>query len=317
MAQQLQKSSCSFSHTTLVSSPKVAQPVGGTGRFKGNGTVNSSQSKVSGSKPQSSVGISQSRVFALTTQDAQTSNTVVSGILPICSINAHVLFDIGSTHSFIFPLFASCLGKDHSCLEQSLMVSTPLKEAFIAKYEYKSCVVRIKDKDTLVDLVLLDMLDFDVILGINWLSPCYASVDCHNKLVRFDFPREPSFCIQGDRNITPTNLISAVTAKRMLNKGCHGYLAVVKDTQANVGSLDQIPIVREFSNVFLEELPGLSLEREIEFCIDLIPNINPISIPLYRMLPLKLKELKNQLEDLLDKGFFRPNVSPWGAPVLS
>ncbi|XWS60822.1 hypothetical protein CRYUN_Cryun07bG0070400 [Craigia yunnanensis] len=109
----------------------------------------------------------------------------------------------------------------------------------------------------------------------------FASVDCHNKLVRFDFPREPSLCIQGDRSITPTNLISTITARRILNKGCHGYLVVVKDTQANVGSLDQIPIVKEFSDVFPEELPGLPPEREIEFCIDLIPDTNPISIPLY------------------------------------
>ena len=66
----------------------------------------------------------------------------------------------------------------------------------------------------------------------------------------------------------------------MLNNGCHKYLVVLKDTQANVGSLDQIPFVREFFDVFLEELPGLPPKREIEFCIDLISDTNPISIPL-------------------------------------
>ncbi|XWS57101.1 hypothetical protein CRYUN_Cryun09bG0142600 [Craigia yunnanensis] len=89
----------------------------------------------------------------------------------------------------------------------------------------------------------------------------------------------------------------------MLNKGCHGYLAVVKDTYTNAGSLDQIPIVNEFFDVFLEELLGLPPKKEIEFCINLIHDTNPISIPPYRMVPVELKELKNQLKDLLDKGF--------------
>lgn len=196
------------------------------------------------------------------------------------------------------------------------MVSTPLKEIFVAEWEYESCVVRVKDKDTSVNLVVLDTLDFDVILGMDWLSPCHASVDCYHKLVRFDFPGEPSFSIQGDRSNAPTNLISVISARRLLRQGCIGYLAVVKDSQAKIGDVTQVSVVKEFVDVFPEELPGLPPEREVEFCIDLIPDTRPISIPPYRMAPAELKELKDQLEDLLDKGFIRPSVSPWGAPVL-
>ena len=147
------------------------------------------------------------------------------------------------------------------------MVSIPLNKAFVAKYEYKSCVVRIKDKDTLVDLVLLDMLDFDAILGMDWLSPWHASVDCHNKLVRFDFLEEPSYCIQGDRNIAPTNLISTITSRKMLNNGCHRYLVVVKDTHANVGSLDQIPLVKEFSMCSQKSYQACHLKGRLNFVL--------------------------------------------------
>jgi hypothetical protein len=74
--------------------------------------------------------------------------------------------------------------------------------------------------------------------------------------------------------------------------------------------------VRDFVDVFLEELPGLPPDREIEFTIDLLPGTGPISKAPYRMAPLELKELKEQLQELLDRGFIHPSVSPWGAPVL-
>lgn len=72
----------------------------------------------------------------------------------------------------------------------------------------------------------------------------------------------------------------------------------------------------EFSEVFPNDLPGIPHEREIDFGIYLLPKTNPISIPPYRMAPAELKELKAQLKDLLDKGYIRPSISPWGAPVL-
>ncbi|EOX94130.1 DNA/RNA polymerases superfamily protein [Theobroma cacao] len=290
------------------SAPSVAVSSGReVGGSRGRGAGTSSQGRPSGSGHQSSIGRGQARVFALTQQEAQTSNAVVSGILSVCNMNARVLFDPGATHSFISPCFASRLGRGRVRREEQLMVSTPLKEIFVAEWEYESCVVRVKDKDTSVNLVVLDTLDFDVILGMDWLSPCHASVDCYHKLVRFDFPGEPLFSIQGDRSNAPTNLISVISARRLLRQGCIGYLAVVKDSQAKIGDVTQVSVVKEFVDVFPEELPGLPPEREVEFCIDLIPDTRPISIPPYRMAPAELKELKDQLEDLLDKGFIRPS----------
>ena len=74
--------------------------------------------------------------------------------------------------------------------------------------------------------------------------------------------------------------------------------------------------MREFSDMFPEDLSGLPPNRELEFRIELLLRSAPISIPLYMMAPVELKELKTQLQDLIDKGFIRPSVSPWCAPVL-
>ena len=76
-------------------------------------------------------------------------------------------------------------------------------------------------------------------------------------------------------------------------------------------------MVREFLDLFPAEFPGLPPEREVEFNIELLPGTSPISRAPYRMAPTELRELKAQLQDLIDKGFIRPSTSPWGAPILS
>ena len=80
--------------------------------------------------------------------------------------------------------------------------------------------------------------------------------------------------------------------------------------------MEMIPVVREFPYVFLEELPGIPLEKEVDLSIEIVPGTAPVSRAPYRMAPAELKELKVHLQELLDKGFVRPSVSPWGAPVL-
>ena len=87
-------------------------------------------------------------------------------------------------------------------------------------------------------------------------------------------------------------VISALRAKRLLRKGCQRYLAHVVDTRKEVLKLDDIPVVRDFPNVFLEDLPGMPIDREIEFSIDLLLGTSPISKAPYQMAPTELKELK-------------------------
>ena len=102
----------------------------------------------------------------------------------------------------------------------------------------------------------------------------------------------------------------------MISKGCLYYIVRVQDLDSEVPPIESVPVVSEFAEVFRNDLPIIPLERHTDFGIDLMPDTNPISIPPYQMAPAKLKELKAQLKDLLDKGFIRPRISTWGAPVL-
>ena len=99
----------------------------------------------------------------------------------------------------------------------------------------------------------------------------------------------------GDKSSAPQNLISAITARKMLRKKCQGYLALVRDTTAEKTSISDIPVACEFPYNFPNELLGLLPQREIEFCINMVPDTALISMPPYRMASAELKELKKNL----------------------
>ena len=113
-----------------------------------------------------------------------------------------------------------------------------------------------------------------------------------------------------------SNVISATSARTMLRKGREAYLDYVIETEKARPNVSDIPTVSDFPDVFPEVLPGLPPQREIEFAIDVVPGATLASITPYRMAPAELKELKLQLQELLEKGFIQPSVSPWGAPML-
>ena len=114
----------------------------------------------------------------------------------------------------------------------------------------------------------------------------------------------------GNRRVLPTFVISALETKRLLLKGCESYLVHVVDTSVTEIKLENVPVVCEFSDVFPENLPGLPPDRELEFRIEVLPGSALISIPPYKMAPMELKELKTQLQDLVNKGFIHSSVSP-------
>ena len=141
-------------------------------------------------------------------------------------------------------------------------------------------------------------------------------VDYFIKKVAFRKLGFPELEFEGDSKALPTCVISTLEAKRLLHKSCEAYLAHVIDTLTQKVTLESVPIVQEFSDMFPKDLSRLPLDRELEFGINLLLKSAPISIPPYRMTTTKLKELKTQLQDLVDKGFIRSSVSPWGAPML-
>ncbi|XP_060974274.1 uncharacterized protein LOC133039400 [Cannabis sativa] len=137
------------------------------------------------------------------------------------------------------------------------------------------------------------------------------------KMVTFEPENEEPFVFVGSIQGSRVPRISALKARDLLRSGCVGFLAVVVDSSKPVLlGPEEVKVVKEFLDVFPEELPGLPPQREIDFVIDLIPGAEPVSKAPYRMAPAELKELKIQLQGMLDLGFTRPSVSPWGAPVL-
>ncbi|GKF97390.1 hypothetical protein Tco_0293211, partial [Tanacetum coccineum] len=90
----------------------------------------------------------------------------------------------------------------------------------------------------------------------------------------------------------------------------------VMEKKSDEKRLEDIPVVKEFFDVFPEDLPGLPLVRQVEFQIELIPGAAPVARTPYRLAPSEMQELSNQLQELTDRGFIRPSTSPWGAPVL-
>ena len=209
----------------------------------------------------------------------------------------------------------------HACLEVEpldyvLSVSTPSGEIMLSKEKIKACEIEIAGRVLDVTLLVLDMRDFDVILGMDWLATNHASIDCSRKEVVFSPPTASSFKFKGVGTVVLPKVISAMKASKLLNQGTWSILASVVDTKEDETSLTSEPVVREYPDVFPKDLPGLPPHREVDFAIELEPNTTPISRAPYRMAPAELKELKVQLQELLDKGFIRPSVSPWGAPVL-
>ncbi|XP_070046516.1 uncharacterized protein [Nicotiana tomentosiformis] len=213
--------------------------------------------------------------------------------------------DPGSTLSYITPFFAGKRGKEPELLRRPFEVSTPVGKFMVVRRVYRGCDLMIHHRHTLVDLNEIEIIEFEAIMAMHLLASCYAMLECWKKVIHFNFSEDPIIEWKGDVAV-PKDDHERMFLSYGAGAGCGG--------EVSCPSIDSI--VSEIPDVFPYELPGIPPEREIEFSIDVPPDTQPIFIPLYRMAPNELKELKTQLKDLLDKGFIRPSTSPWAAPVL-
>ena len=284
-----------------------------TGRGRGRGAGGRGSTPIS----QIQSGIrTQAQVFSVTQQEADASPDVITGLISVYDHDAYALVDPGATHSFISVPFTERHQIESQPIDGRMVVSVPNGDTMISERIVPGSRLVIQNKDFPVDLIVLSIHDFDIILGMDWLSKHRSTLDCYKKEVRLVRPEEPGVIFRGIRREITPSLINAMTTSKMLRKGCQGYLAFVVDRRQEGTRLEDIPIIKEFPDVFPDDISGLPPDREVEFTIDLIPETEPISIPPYRMAPAELRELKAQLEDLSSKGFIRPSISPWGAPVL-
>ncbi|XP_070003197.1 uncharacterized protein [Nicotiana sylvestris] len=222
----------SSSSATIVAPPQARSSHNQTGHGAGRGADRVTQ------------GGGQPRLVAtLDRQSAEASAEVITGILLVCSQNAYAIMDPGSAFSYVTPYFAINLGLELEQLSEPFLVSTPVGELVKVTRVYRGCIVSVQGRNTKADLIELEMVDFDVIMGMDWLSSCYAMLYCHAKI-----------------------------AQRMISNGCLAYLAHIINPESEPPTLQSVPIVREFQEVFPDDLPGLTPERIIDFVIDLMPD---------------------------------------------
>jgi len=225
----------------------------------------------------------------------------MEGIFLVNLLPARILFDSGASHSFISRAFMCLLGLAPSVLEEPLSVATPLGDSSVLDRVCRSCTVSLDDLQFTADLIVLPMSEFDIILGMDWLSSYHVSIDCFAKTICLRLPGQVEF----------------VLATSQGNPFAEAFLAHIEEVllRDQSATLAETRVVCEFEDIF-DEIPGLPPRREVEFCIELQHGTVPISRAPYRMGPAELRELLAQLEELQMRGFIRPSHSPWGAPVL-
>jgi hypothetical protein len=242
-------------------------------------------------------------------------STVVESSGTLNHINVKILFDFGAIDSFILP---SALEKSglaayrHDDFKQVEMASG---EKQVVGPSIDNCILDLGVCTTRLKVYVTTLRAYELIIGMDWLEAHRALVDCFAKRVLCVDDEGRPVEIQGIWRNVSLRFISTMKVKRCLRKGCRLY--VVEAVNEGKGpSLDQYPALSKFKDVFLNELPGLPLERELDFTIELKPGAEPISKTLYRMTAPELCELQMQFKELLDLGIIRPSVSPWGAPII-
>ncbi|XP_070045171.1 uncharacterized protein [Nicotiana tomentosiformis] len=203
--------------------------------------------------------------------EAVVSDKVIIAMVPIYHRDASGLFDSGSTYSYVSSYFALYLDISHNSLSSPIYVSTHMGDSIVVDRVYQSCLVVISGFETRVDLVLLSMVDFDVILGMDWLSPYHAIMDCHAMTVALAMPGFPWLEWRSTLDYVPSRVVSFLKAQQMVEKGCDAYLAFLRDVSADTPTVESVSIVKDFPDVFSADLLCMMPDRDIDFGIDLLP----------------------------------------------
>ncbi|XP_073152007.1 uncharacterized protein [Henckelia pumila] len=194
-------------------------------------------------------------------------------------------------------------------------ISLPSGEELSSDLIIRGCSIQMQGHELYADLIILKMSDFDVIFGMDWLSCYEATIDCKRRTVSLKTKDGETFLFYATPKNNSSLLISVGKAWQLLNKGCAGFLASVTcDQELPRSKLEDVEVVRDFPEIFPNDIAGLPPAREVEFGIELMPGTQPASKAPYRLAPTEMKELKEQLQELLNKGFIRPSISPWVAP---
>ncbi|GJW19865.1 reverse transcriptase domain-containing protein [Tanacetum coccineum] len=257
----------------------------------------------------------QGRAYILKDRNAQQDLNVVTGMFLLNQHLVKVLFDSGADRSFISISLASKLKIPSITIDTFYDIEMADGNLVSTNTVIKGCTLTLLNQPFEIDLMPIKLGSFDVVIGMDWLSKYHAKILCDEKVVHIPINGE-TLIIRGDRSKTRLNLISCIKTERYISRGCQVFMIQVMEKKSDEKKLEDIPVVKEFPDVFPEDLPGLPPVRQVEFQIDLIPGAAPVARTPYRLAPSEMQELSNQLQELTDRGFIRPSTSPWGAPVL-
>ncbi|GJZ94251.1 putative reverse transcriptase domain-containing protein [Tanacetum coccineum] len=248
---------------------------------------------------------------------------VVTSMFLLNNRYASILFDTGADRSFVSTTFSSLIDIVPTALDHDYDVGLTDGKIIGVNTIIRGCTLNFLNHSFNINLIPVELGSFDVIIGMDWLAKYNVVIVCDEKIVCIPFGNE-ILIVHGDGSNngheSRLNIISCTKTQKYLLKGCQVFLAHITVKKAQDKSeekrLEDVPIVRDFLKVFLEDLPGIPPTRQVEFQIDLVPGAAPVARAPYRLAPSKMKELSDQLQELSDKGFIRPSSSPWGASVL-
>ncbi|GKB47111.1 putative reverse transcriptase domain-containing protein [Tanacetum coccineum] len=257
----------------------------------------------------------QGRAYMLKDRNAQQDPNVVTGMFLLNQHLVKVLFDFGADKSFISISLASKLKIPSITIDTFYDIEMADENLVSTNTVTKGRTLTLLNQPFEIYLMPIKLGSFDVVIGMDWLSKYHAKILCDEKVVHIPINGE-TLIIRGDRSKTRLNLISCIKTERYISRGCQAFMIQVMEKKSDEKKLEDIPVVKEFLDVFPEDLPGLPPVCQVEFQIDLIPGASPVAQTPYRLAPSEIQELSNQLQELTDRGFIQPSTSPWGAPVL-
>ncbi|GJU53429.1 putative reverse transcriptase domain-containing protein [Tanacetum coccineum] len=226
-----------------------------------------------------------------------------------------VLFDSEADKSFVSISLASKLNIPPIIIDTFYDIEMADENLVSTNTVIQGATLTLLNQPFKIDLMPIKLGSFDVVIGMVWLSKYHARIICDEKVIHIPIDDE-TLIIRGDQSKTRLNLISCIKTERYISRGSQVFVAQIMEKKSNEKRLEDIPVVKEFLEVFPEDLPGLPPVRQEEFQIDLIPGATLVARAPYRLAPSEMQELSNQLQELADRGFIRPSTSPWGALVL-